>query len=335
MDIEQMTDEQIRQYLELRQQENPSDYSYQQVTTNKPGDFGNALVELDKDGNPRKSRQYLTSIKSELPKTIGESKVAQQSPNPTGVWTPDDWGKHFVDSANKAGYTDSSTGKFTSYNKGADWLDYVGKQITDPEVRTALSNGVTKLMQEHPNMDKKELKYRLRALENNLKKNYPNAVPQNFDISGKMLDSTMAKTLLGMDWNAAKKPAQPAQAQTAQTAQTQAPEAKPSETKTKGKQVANSNAGVAGANVGDYIIRSNGEMHVLTQQDIDYAKRILNNKPAAPKSNNINASEADAKAAAARANVVKSNAADANRKNKAKEAEKKRNEIMDRYYEHH
>lgn len=285
MDIEQMTDEQIRQYLEKRD----SNKSAEQP------------VEQSPNPNP--------------------------NPNPTGVWTPDDWGKHFVDSANKAGYTDSATGKFTSYNKGADWLDYVGKQITDPEVRTALSNGVTKLMQEHPNMDKKELKYRLRALENNLKKNYPNAVPQNFDISGKMLDSTMAKTLLGMDWGAVKKPAQ--------AAQTQAPKAKPNETKTKGKQVANSNAGVAGANVGDYIIRSNGEMHVITQQDIDYAKRILNKKPAAPKSNNINASEADAKAAAARANVVKANAADANRKNKAKAAEKKRDELMNRYYEHH
>jgi len=64
-------------------------------------------------------------------------------------------------------------------------------------------------------------------------------------------------------------------------------EKKPAETETiktesAGKQVANTNAGVAGANVGDYIIRSNGQRYILKQGDIDWAKQHVK-KTSVPK----------------------------------------------------
>ena len=47
---------------------------------------------------------------------------------------------------------------------------------------------------------------------------------------------------------------------------------KPDNSAQTGKQVANTNAGVAGANPGDWIIRSNGQKYVLTAEDIAWAK---------------------------------------------------------------
>ena len=150
-------------------------------------------------------------------------------------------------------------------------------------------------------------KHTLRMIENEAKARYN--LPRNFDISGKgwigNTDAAMARAMNSMSYNGKTQQTQPAQtpkpaqtqdaqqtqtaqtqdaqqtqtaqtqdAQQTQTAQTQdAQQATKTEDKPKGKQVANSNKGVAGASVGDFIIRSDGSTHVITQADIDWAKK--------------------------------------------------------------
>ena len=138
-------------------------------------------------------------------------------------------------------------------------------------------------------------KYTLKAIENGAKVRYN--VPGNFNISGpggivgflnRNTERNMAKAINSMPYNgktqSPQKPAQPAQnpqtqgtqgTQSTQSTQqaTQTQQATKTEDKPKGKQVANSNKGVAGASVGDFIVRSDGSTHVITQADIDWAKK--------------------------------------------------------------
>ena len=126
-------------------------------------------------------------------------------------------------------------------------------------------------------------KYTLKAIENGAKVRYN--VPANFNISGpsgivgflnRNTERNMAKAINSMPYNGnTQKPAQPAQnPQTQGTQGTQGTQqATKTEDKPKGKQVANSNKGVAGASVGDFIVRSDGSTHVITQADIDWAKK--------------------------------------------------------------
>ena len=129
-------------------------------------------------------------------------------------------------------------------------------------------------------------KYTLKAIENGAKVRYN--VPGNFNISGpggivgflnRNTERNMAKAMNSMPYNGkTQKQAQPAQnPQTQGTQGTQGTQdtqqATKTEDKPKGKQVANSNKGVAGASVGDFIVRSDGSTHVITQADIDWAKK--------------------------------------------------------------
>ena len=126
-------------------------------------------------------------------------------------------------------------------------------------------------------------RYTLKAIENGAKVRYN--VPGNFNISGPggivgflngSTERNMARAMNSMPYNdKTQKPAQPAQtpqnqqpAQSAQTQDTQTQQAIKTEDKPKGKQVANSNKGVAGASVGDFIVRSDGS----TQEELDAMK---------------------------------------------------------------
>lgn len=147
-------------------------------------------------------------------------------------------------------------------------------------------------------------KHTLRMIENEAKARYN--LPSKFDISGKgwvgNTDKSMARAMNSMPYNGkAQQPAQTPQTQQTENKQKGKQVAVnfnrgvddvslgnfvtprsdgsiygPSQediNKPKGKQVANSNKGVAGASVGDFIIRSDGSTHVLTQEDINWAKK--------------------------------------------------------------
>ena len=161
-------------------------------------------------------------------------------------------------------------------------------------------------------------RYTLKAIENGAKVRYN--VPGNFNISGPggivgflngSTERNMARAMNSMPYNdKTQKPAQPAQtpqnqqpAQSAQTQDTQTQQAIKTEDKPKGKQVANSNKGVAGASVGDFIVRSDGSTHVITQADIDWAKKKTARQTQQVDSNTVRGTEDQMKADIANGNV--------------------------------
>lgn len=149
-------------------------------------------------------------------------------------------------------------------------------------------------------------KYTLRAIENGAKVRYN--VPSNFDISGKgwigNTDAAMARAMNSMPYNGKPQQAQQTKpAQTPQAQDTQAQQATKTEDKPKGKQVANSNKGVAGASVGDFIVRSDGSTHVITQGDIDWAKKKTARQTQQVDSNTVRGTKDQMKADIANGNV--------------------------------
>ena len=162
-------------------------------------------------------------------------------------------------------------------------------------------------------------KYTLKAIENGAKVRYN--VPGNFNISGPggivgflngSTERNMARAINSMPYNGkTQKPAQPAQspqnpaqpAQNPQTQGTQTQQAIKTEDKPKGKQVANSNKGVAGASVGDFIVRSDGSTHVITQADIDWAKKKTARQTQQVDSNTVRGTKDQMKADIANGNV--------------------------------
>ena len=80
-------------------------------------------------------------------------------------------------------------------------------------------------------MSDKELKYRLRAIEANLRRRYPNGVSKNFDISGSRFDRNMAKDLLKLGIKSEQKP--DAVPETQEPAKTETPAPTATETKTE------------------------------------------------------------------------------------------------------
>ena len=146
-------------------------------------------------------------------------------------------------------------------------------------------------------------KYTLRTIENGAKVRYN--IPSNFDISGKgwigNTDAAMARAMNSMSYNGKTQQTQPAQ--TPKPAQTQATQVTKTEDKPKGKQVANTNKGVAGASVGDFIVRSDGSTHVITQADIDWAKKKTARQTQQVDSNTVRGTKDQMKADIANGNV--------------------------------
>ena len=93
----------------------------------------------------------------------------------------------YVNKANEHSYTDEQGNK-KSYNKGDKWSAYIDKNVTDPAAKQEIESQIRSVIAANPNMSDKELKYRLRAIEANLRRRYPNGVSKNFDISGSRFD---------------------------------------------------------------------------------------------------------------------------------------------------
>ena len=138
-------------------------------------------------------------------------------------------------------------------------------------------------------------KHTLDAIENGAKVRYN--LPVDFDISGKGFLSgnthrNLVKAMNSIPYNG--KPQEPSQPPKAQEQQP---------TKPKGKQVANSNKGVAGASVGDFIVRSDGSTHVLTQGDINWAKKKTERQTQQVDENTVRGTENQLKADIKNGNV--------------------------------
>ena len=225
-----------------------------------------------------------------------------------GIYNPADYISQITSKMNEAGYTDEqgnkkSYGRGDKFSKNFDVAKNAGKigNRTEDQFGNPLPDTAYEYITQMLNSERAKgsvSKHTLRMIENEAKARYN--LPRNFDISGKgwfgNTDAAMARAMNSMPYNGKTQQAQPAQpAQTpqaqAQTQDTQTPQTQdtqtqgtqtqgtqtPQDTKTedkpKGKQVANSNKGVAGARVGDFIVRSDGSTHVITQADIDWAKK--------------------------------------------------------------
>ena len=223
-----------------------------------------------------------------------------------GIYNPADYISKITSKMNEAGYTDEqgnkkSYGRGDKFSKNLDVAKNAGKigNRTEDQFGNPLPDTAYEYIAQMLNSESTKgsiSKHTLRMIENEARARYN--LPRNFDISGKgwigNTDAAMARAMNSMSYNGKTQQTQPAQtpkpaqtqdaqqtqtaqtqdAQQTQTAQTQdAQQATKTEDKPKGKQVANSNKGVAGASVGDFIVRSDGSTYVITQGDIDWAKK--------------------------------------------------------------
>lgn len=162
------------------------------------------------------SREEIEQYLANMPKNTAEPSVKQETAAAETMRGADgnydvskvNLSKMFSDKANERGYTDNTTGERKSYNKGSKWQAYIDENITDPAAKADMEKQIYDIVSANPNMSSKELKFRLRAVEANLRRRYPNGVSKNFDISGKMLDRTMAKDLLALGLKGNNKPAE-------------------------------------------------------------------------------------------------------------------------------
>lgn len=184
------------------------------------------------------SREEIEKYLANLPKDTTEPSAEQETTAENTMRGADgnydvskvNLSKMFSDKANERGYIDDTTGEKKSFNKGSKWQAYINKNITDSAAKADMENQIHKIVSANPNMSVKELKFRLRAVEANLRRKYPNGVSKNFDISGKMLDSTMAKDLLALGLKGSDKSAETKQPDTATPPAAETPkETKPAE----------------------------------------------------------------------------------------------------------
>lgn len=214
----------------------------------------------------------LTALKEQN----NQSQTVENNKPADGVYNPADYIGQITNKMNEAGYTDEQ-GNRKSYGRGdkfsgnLDVAKNAGKRgnRTEDQFGNPLPDTAYEYITQMLNSERAKgsvSKHTLRMIENEAKARYN--LPSKFDISGLGLgntDNKMAKAMNSMSYNGkAQEPAQTPQAPK---------EPAKTEDKPKGKQVANSNKGVAGASVGDFIVRSDGSTHVLTQADIDWAKK--------------------------------------------------------------
>lgn len=210
-----------------------------------------------------------------------------ESNNPAdGIYNPADYISQITSKMNEKGYIDAqgnkkSHGYGDKFSKNLDVAKNAGKigNRTEDQFGNPLPDTAYEYITQMLNSERAKgsvSKHTLRMIENEAKARYN--LPRNFDISGKgwigNTDAAMARAMNSMSYNGKAQQAQQTKpAQTPQTQGTQTQQATKTEDKPKGKQVANSNKGVAGASVGDFIIRSDGSTYVITQGDIDWAKK--------------------------------------------------------------
>lgn len=172
-----------------------------------------------KDMSREEIEQYLANMPKDTtePSAEQETTAAETMRGADGNYDVSkiNLSKMFVDKANEHGYTDNETGEKKSYNKGSKWQAYIDKNIIDPAAKADMEKQIYDLISTNPNMSDKELKFRLRAIQSNLVRRYPNGVSKKFDISGGMFDRTMAKELLKLGLKGEQKPAETKQPDTA------------------------------------------------------------------------------------------------------------------------
>ena len=221
----------------------------------------------------------LSNISDEELKAEVARREQAQSAGPTGIHEPSKFMSTLFNSANKMGQTDPQTKQFKSYGKG----DRIQKELSKlpPEAQAYVEQRLVEAMKNAKAHGRELNKYDLRAIEDGTRAKF-RGIPR-FDISaGGTLDSTMAKIMNSTDFgnmeaqsqdtSKEQKPAEPAMSASKE------PEPASKEQKPAGNQVGNSNSAVANAKVGDWIKRKDGSIHVLTQQDIDWAKKKIPSK---------------------------------------------------------
>ena len=228
----------------------------------------------------------LTALKEQ--NNRAQAQTTENNNPADGIYNPADYINKITSKMNEAGYTDEqgnkkSYGRGDKFSKNLDVAKNASRRTGFEQDKdgTPLPETAYEWVTQQLNEARAKgpvSKYTLRAIENGAKVRYN--VPSNFDISGKGWfgnnDAAMARAMNSMSYNGKTQQTQPAQtpkpAQTAQTpkpAQTQdVQQATKTEDKPKGKQIANSNKGVAGASVGDFIVRSDGS----TKEELDAMK---------------------------------------------------------------
>lgn len=260
----------------------------------------------------------LTALKEQ--NNRAQAQTTENNNPADGIYNPADYISQITSKMNEAGYTDEqgnkkSYGRGDKFSKNLDVAKNAGKigNRTEDQFGNPLPDTAYEYITQMLNSERAKgsvSKHTLRMIENEAKARYN--LPRNFDISGKgwfgNSDAAMARAMNSMSYNGKTQPAQqtqPAQpAQTPKPAQTQdAQQATKTEDKPKGKQVANSNKGVAGASVGDFIVRSDGSTHVITQADIDWAKKKTARQTQQVDSNTVRGTKDQIKADIANGNV--------------------------------
>lgn len=251
-------------------------------------------------------------------KAQNNQSKATESNNPAdGIYNPADYIGQVTSKMNESGYTDEqgnkkSYGYGDKFSKNLDVAKGAGRRTGFEQDKdgTPLPETAYEWITQQLNAERAKgpvSKYTLRAIENGAKVRYN--VPSNFDISGKgwfgNTDNAMAKAMNSMSYNGKAQQTQPAQnpQSTQQTKSAQEQQVTKTEDKPKGKQVANSNKGVAGASVGDFIVRSDGSTHVITQADIDWAKKKTVRQTQQVDSNTVRGTKDQMKADIANGNV--------------------------------
>ena len=221
----------------------------------------------------------LSNISDEELKAEIARREQSQGAGPTGIHEPSKFMSMLFNGANKMGQIDPQTKQFKSYGKG----DRIQKELSKlpPEAQAYVEQRLVAAIKNAKAHGRELNKYDLRAIEDGTRAKF-RGIPR-FDISaGGTLDSTMAKIMNSTDFgdmeSQDQKPTTPATPATPVTPAKAEPEPASKEQKPAGNQVGNSNLAVANAKVGDWIKRKDGSIHVLTQQDIDWAKKKIPSK---------------------------------------------------------
>lgn len=207
-----------------------------------------------------------------------KAQTAESNKPATGIYNPADYVSQITNSMNK-----SQSGSGNKFSNNLNLAKNAGKRSSKTEdmFGNPLPDTAYEYITQMLNTERAKgsvNKHTLRMIENSAKLYYN--VPSKFDISGKgwfsNTDSKMAKAMNSMSYNGKPQTSVQTPVQTpAQKPQTSAQQVTKAEAKPQGKPVSNTNKGVASANVGDHIIRSDGSMYVLTKGDIDWAKKKL------------------------------------------------------------
>lgn len=214
-----------------------------------------------------------------------KAQTAESNKPATGIYNPADYVSQITNSMNK-----SQSGSGNKFSNNLNLAKNAGKRSSKTEdmFGNPLPDTAYKYITQMLNTERAKgpvNKHTLRMIENSAKLYYN--IPSKFDISGKgwfsNTDSKMAKAMNSMSYNGKPQtpvqppqtPAQKPQTPVQQVAKAEAEAEAKAKSKSQGNPVSNTNKGVASANVGDHIIRSDGSIYVLTKGDIDWAKKKI------------------------------------------------------------